>query len=383
MDEHRLSSLLKEFREHVPLRPERAPTIMEIAGYPHYENVCSNILAFFLDPHKPHGLGTLFLDALAEVGDIDDPEGLMDVEVEREVVTEARKRIDIRILSDSHAVLIENKIFASAINPWDEYAKHVEELSRAHSYKFVLSLTRTDAGKEQGFTNIMYQKLVHKIRGLMGNYVADADTRSLTFMLDFLNTLDYLQGDKIMNEGFLKFLTANHVNAEDFLKAYERVRRDLESKVKELYNMLGSERLRGRHFDPGRVGRSQIFERRKDPLKRAVLYKIMNCPAIPDAEITVVAVISPSGWQVTVALRNGNNPDNEELLAQQLEQLKELTNLKLEFVKEGDCFVLGQSELADFSYGANLEEGVFPVVRSVVRRLTVGIPVISPGVGPQ
>ena len=68
-------ALLDEFRQEVPRRPERLPTFMEVAGYPHYENVCSNILAFFFDPSKPHGLGTLFLDALARVGGIKDQEG--------------------------------------------------------------------------------------------------------------------------------------------------------------------------------------------------------------------------------------------------------------------------------------------------------------------
>ena len=35
--------------------PPRNLTFMQIAGYPHYENVCSNILAFYLDPAEEHG----------------------------------------------------------------------------------------------------------------------------------------------------------------------------------------------------------------------------------------------------------------------------------------------------------------------------------------
>ena len=46
-------ALLSAFRQQVPERPERLPTFQEISGYPHYENVCSNILAFYLDPGKP------------------------------------------------------------------------------------------------------------------------------------------------------------------------------------------------------------------------------------------------------------------------------------------------------------------------------------------
>ena len=39
--------------------PQISMSIFDIAGYPHYENVCSNILAFYLDPNNEHGLGKL------------------------------------------------------------------------------------------------------------------------------------------------------------------------------------------------------------------------------------------------------------------------------------------------------------------------------------
>ncbi len=82
------TKLLDEFKK-LPGRVERPRTFMEIAGYPHYENACSNILAFFMDPEEPHGLGTLVLDALAVVGDIAAADiGVGgNVSVEREVVT--------------------------------------------------------------------------------------------------------------------------------------------------------------------------------------------------------------------------------------------------------------------------------------------------------
>ncbi len=98
---------------------ERPQTFMEIGGYPHYENV-SNFLRFFFDPEGPHGLGSLFLDALLASVGAGGEEGLGgNVSVEREVGTAAGNRIDILIQSDSHAVLIENKIFAAAANPFD------------------------------------------------------------------------------------------------------------------------------------------------------------------------------------------------------------------------------------------------------------------------
>jgi hypothetical protein len=41
--ERQFEALLDEFRK-LPPAVSRLPTLMEVAGYPHYENVCSNIL---------------------------------------------------------------------------------------------------------------------------------------------------------------------------------------------------------------------------------------------------------------------------------------------------------------------------------------------------
>ena len=123
MDTRAATSLLDEF-EGLSGRLSRPQTFMEIGGYPHYENVCSNFLAYFFDPEGPHGLGSLFLDALVGAVGIEGVEGGLggNVSVEREVFTDAGNRIDLLIKSDSHAVLIENKIFAAVANPFEDYA---------------------------------------------------------------------------------------------------------------------------------------------------------------------------------------------------------------------------------------------------------------------
>src|SRR5215210_3875791 len=115
------ATLLDEFGK-LPDRIERPQTFMVIAGYPHYENVCSNFLAFFFDPEGAHGLGSLFLDALCEALGLEAREigSGGNVSIRREVNTEAGNRIDILITSDSFAVLIENKIFAAVFNPFDD-----------------------------------------------------------------------------------------------------------------------------------------------------------------------------------------------------------------------------------------------------------------------
>jgi PD-(D/E)XK nuclease superfamily len=192
---HAATTLLDDFRA-LPGRVERPRTFMEIAGYPHYENACSNILAFFMDPEESHGLGTLVLDALASAGKIaaaDEGVG-GGVSVEREVSTDDGNRIDILITSDEHAVLIENKIYAGAINPFDDYADYLDRIAvDRKKHKLLIILYPINEGSEWGFMNLTHKVFVEQIRSLLGHYVSSADARYLTIFLDFLNTLENLQ----------------------------------------------------------------------------------------------------------------------------------------------------------------------------------------------
>ena len=60
---------------------------MEIARYPHFENVCSNILAFYLQPSNNHGFGTLFLDVLVTLINEEMVTDGGDIDVRREELT--------------------------------------------------------------------------------------------------------------------------------------------------------------------------------------------------------------------------------------------------------------------------------------------------------
>lgn len=129
MNVHVAATLLDEFAK-LPERIERPQTFMEIGGYPHYENVCSNFLAFFFDPEGPHKLGSLFLDALLDAVSVsEEGEGFGgNVSVEREAGTTNGNRMDVLIKSDTHVVLIENKIFAATVNPFDDYSAYLDLL---------------------------------------------------------------------------------------------------------------------------------------------------------------------------------------------------------------------------------------------------------------
>lgn len=237
--------LLDEFGK-LPDRIERPQTFMEIAGYPHYENVCSNFLAFFFDPEGPHGLGSLFLDALMNSLSVAGrEEGLGgNVSVEREVSTAEGNRIDILIKSDSHAVLIENKIFAAVDNPFEDYAKYLDRLqdengdAYENKIKILLTLYLSSEGAEQGFVNLTYADFVSAVRSSLGRHVSEADSRYLTLMQDFLNTLENLGEGTRMNQEFTKLLGEREGEVDEFLAALNEIRGELREKVKQLGTLI-------------------------------------------------------------------------------------------------------------------------------------------------
>ena len=291
-----LTNLLDEFRQ-LPVHPKHLPTLMEIAGCAHKENECSNILAFFLDSGSPHGLGTLFLDAIAQIGGIQNQGGAIDsnLSVEREVTTDKGNRIDILIQSDSHVIVIENKIFAPANNPFPDYATFAETLKPQgrHISKFLLTRTPNNAGCAHGFRNVRHGEFVNQIRVLLGQYVAGAETRYLTFMLDFLNTLDYLQRGMVMDPDFREFL-ARHLDDVETL-----VRRCYQFKATDLRSMVG--RLRDRVGDVG-------VPRLRAPLlgspsaeDRSLVDELRYFITCREGfEVNVRAIVSPTGWEIRI-----------------------------------------------------------------------------------
>ena len=105
----KLDNLMAKLKKLPPLEV-RLPTFLEITEFPHYENVCSNILKFYFDSNQPHGLNNLLLKSLFQLlnQDIYNIESVR--KIKREEITNTQKRIDLLIELDSTVILIENKI---------------------------------------------------------------------------------------------------------------------------------------------------------------------------------------------------------------------------------------------------------------------------------
>ena len=341
------NKLLDDFAD-LPADVERPATFMEIAGYPHYENACSNILAFFMDPAEAHGLRTLVLDALLSTGRDTKPTVTIDgdVAVEREVSTD-KGRIDVLITSDDHAVLVENKIHASASNPFDDYAAYLDRVANGRAeHKFLLTLYPTNEGRAWGFTNLTHEEFVGRIRSLLGLYVSSADTRYLTIFLDFLNTLENLRKGTRMNEELVRLLAERTNEVRDFLTKVHGFKDELRKKVRELGEVVDVEKYQNVR---------QFFWREREGLYDILVHDVTIHEGLL---VAIEADISPDGWGIYLWPRRGDRSELSDLLQRAMVPVDG---------EDGEGF----SHPARFGYDENLDQ-IRPVLQDLVDKLATG-----------
>ncbi|HKK44532.1 MAG TPA: PD-(D/E)XK nuclease family protein [Balneolaceae bacterium] len=236
-----LSGLLTDFRQ-LPELETAPPTLFEIAGYPHYEEVCSNILAFYFDSDEDHGLDNLLLRSLLEM--IPDMESDFSSEQTNDVIREAltlnSKRIDLIIKTDSYCIAIENKIYAELYNDLNEYARHVKRISteKHKPLKIVLSLNGIDQAKlTNGFIHITYQKLFKAVHQNIGFYIQNGSDRYIRYLLDFIQSIENLKG-KTMDSEILEFFKDNYDEIQELFEYQQEINNQRHERVKKIANHI-------------------------------------------------------------------------------------------------------------------------------------------------
>ncbi len=213
---------------------------MEIAGYPHFENVCSNILSFYLQPINEHGFGTLFLDVLATFIDEEILIAGQSVEVRREELTGRGNRIDLVIESENYVFGIENKIYAPENNPFWDYSEHLDSLSNGRQVcKVLLSLHSVQPSPGlDGFKPIYYEDFFQKVVTNIGSYFLTAHEPHRTFLRDFIQTMQNLQKITTMDRQRLEYFRDNHQNIAALLNEVEELRKDMRTKTQQLKEIV-------------------------------------------------------------------------------------------------------------------------------------------------
>lgn len=189
------------FDHMADIKPRRK-NIVDIAGYPNWENVNSNILAFFLDEKEEHKLERLFFDSLLDV--IED--NLENKKIDRTTydtpftVERETNRIDILIHGGEEdgqqawAIIIENKIHHILNNDLNKYWESVQADTKLgivlnlHALEKPISINLKN-GQKVRFVNITHIQLIEKVQENLGRYFENGDDRHLLFLKDYFSNI--------------------------------------------------------------------------------------------------------------------------------------------------------------------------------------------------
>lgn len=221
MPQASLAELTESFRHwQWPETPESQPTFFSIAGFPHYENVLSNVYAFFFRTNEPHGLGRLCFDALLDVVISHSPElpwpdtAFQHVHALRELTVSDRQRLDI-LLHDgpdgeswqnaTAALLIENKVYHWLANDLDNYWESINSESIGQRKRGIVLGLRPEVLPDS-WIYVTHQEWATAVERRIGSRLYRADPRYVTLLLEMIaNIRTMSQQDESFDEQILFF----------------------------------------------------------------------------------------------------------------------------------------------------------------------------------
>lgn len=339
--------LLAEFRR-LPPSP-RNLTFMQIAGYPHYENVCSNILAFYLDPQEDHCLGDLVLTALLEVAGAADNSQTETARIHREYVTHHNKRIDLVIQSEGLVVGIENKIYHWLANDLSHYSKVLENLGKPDLtvVKIVLGLHAIRQPLPGGFRSVTYLQLWDAVEQRLGRHLAQASQKWLNYLTDFIQTTRNLSQRNMELLPNDKFFIENNQAIEKLIHERWQFIGRLHERVSRLHAMV----IDDTQWKPLNLAKKPWIWQ-----KNCLVFDFRFQERFP---IAIDLYLRPSGWEMQLLARKGG----EAFLAQLFTEaptLKKFANAEL--TKNGRWIIHRWPVIADL---AEIEISLHDVLKSL------------------
>jgi hypothetical protein len=297
--------LLKKFF-NISSEDSLCPTFLEIAGYPHYENVCSNILSFYFDPFANHGLGDLLLKCLFEPSEYS-PEYSANTTVEREVCTASKKRIDILVETETHIIGVENKIWHSINNPFDDYYKHLMDMNGEKEktiLMFILGVNVNESHTTKNLKVLSYHTFFQRIRSEIGERLSFANQKYLPFFLDFMTSMQNLNEKSGCGKELLEFIKENGKELARMIKTANDFKKELKAKVKALGSII-------------QVNDSQIKQWFFTSSDADFFYILVHDIALSNGMIIAVdTTVTASGWKIEIFIRkNGSKKILQKILS--------------------------------------------------------------------
>ena len=220
----KFQAIVRDFSKIPRINTE--PTWLEICRYPYsrFEEICSRILAFYFNPNGEHGMVGLWVSALLDaIGKLDWYDYRHDIKVNTEEYADG-KRIDITVVSDDYVIAIENKITADLYNPLNVYKDYIGKKYSGKKQALVVLSLKPILDKrlmaDNDFQRISYRDIFEKVNNRIGNYIADANQKYLTYMVDFMKTIDNMNNTNSQIEK--EFFAKNRADIEELIQRYQQ-----------------------------------------------------------------------------------------------------------------------------------------------------------------
>lgn len=208
-------------------------TFLEIAGFPNYENVYSNILKFYFDSNEVHNLGNLFIRSLEKILSEKRKQRYNFTGVPiitREYPTKQNGRIDIVIEVDSFVIAIENKINHALNNNLNDYYLTTKEInSDKKPIGVILSLKKVKHDNIN-FTSITYAELFEYITRDIGKNLTVSNQEYLIYLNTFMKTIHNLAGSGMNTEEY-EFIRENYKEIQGIINSFNKFNKELDSEI--------------------------------------------------------------------------------------------------------------------------------------------------------
>lgn len=242
---------LEDFLDHnvIPKIKKRPKTFLGIAKQPHYENVMSNIYAFYFKVEEVHGMEDLFINSLLEIinesklRDQKKVAEISDFDVSTEVSTKKNGRIDLLLSSDDHAIIIENKVYHTLNNNLEDYWNSIKVTGNKEDNKIgiVLSLNKLNVTHKH-FINITHLELLKRVIQNLGSYLMNAKDKYVVFLKDFYqNSINLSKSE--MDSKELKFYFDNQPKIIEVKDFHFAVRDHIYNQVEDVVNLIDEDLL--------------------------------------------------------------------------------------------------------------------------------------------
>lgn len=233
-------------QNNVPQVKKSPKTFLGISKQPHYENVISNIYAFFFSVSEVHGMQDLFITSLLELiketnlGETKSIDDLTDFEIETEFSTKKGGRIDLLLLNNNWAIIIENKVYHKLNNDLEDYWTSIKTPNESNKIGIVISLYRLKTGHPQ-FINITHLELMKRVMDNLELYKSTAKEKYLVFLKDLNQNILNLTKSQMETED-LEFYFNNQPKIIDLKNLHFAVRdhivNQIEVACRNLFNNL-------------------------------------------------------------------------------------------------------------------------------------------------